>query len=489
MIRERADNVVGDRRRAPRGGSLRSILGRGAVFGDLTVKFILPDAEFHSAALFLVDCGQGRAPSIRRGRDCDLSEFRRVTLIRLERGGGQEGRAGRPGQGREAAVQHRDAQLLHDILTALRHAVRVELGRSGPGDQHVEWGARLDQHLGFGLSGRNASKVRFRSRRSDRLPIPEAGLDLGFDSRWVEIAHHDQDRAFRAIVAVIEVSNLADRRLFQDVDLSDRNPVRHQLVREKEAQAIAKDTEPRRVAGAFFGQDDTAFMIHRRLGQGQFRSDLAHEFQRDIQGLIVRLGQVQLVDGLVEIGGRVGVGAEGKSVALENLDHLVFRNRLGALERHVFKEVRQAGLRVGLHQGAGVDAEADRRLASGDRLPLDRIAQPIGQGAEANVGVGGHVGLRLWPNALWQLYEGGRRRRSANIRQAREVRQGQGAGECGARDQERGGERQARAQGTDHRKVLMSCETADTIAAPHGDGKAIRRRTRAPRTLCLDEAR
>ncbi len=68
-------------------------------------------------------------------------------------------------------------------------------------------------------------------------------------------------------------------------------------------------------------------------------------------------GHVEHVDGLVETGGGVHVGAEAGANRLEKRDQLTGLEVLRAVERHVLDEVREAALVGFLLKGAGVHGQ------------------------------------------------------------------------------------------------------------------------------------
>ena len=161
----------------------------------------------------------------------------------------------------------------------------------------------------------------------------------------------------------------------------------------------AGDINPvgRAVAQAFFGKDDAAFPVDGGRGDGEFARCFPEEHQGGVDGVVVGMRQVELVEGLLEVGGGVGVCAESQATALQGLDHLAFRNLLRAVESHVLKEVGETGLSVRLHQGAGVDAKAERGLARRRLLAADRVAHAVRQGAEDDVRVRSDVAVGLGP--------------------------------------------------------------------------------------------
>ena len=89
---------------------------------------------------------------------------------------------------------------------------------------------------------------------------------------------------------------------------------------------------------------DNELAIDRRGVNEQLTGGFAKHLQRQVDGGVVGLRQVQLVDRLLEVGGGVGVRAESKALALQHLHHLAFRDALRSVEGHMLKEVSEPEL-------------------------------------------------------------------------------------------------------------------------------------------------
>ena len=126
-------------------------------------------------------------------------------------------------------------------------------------------------------------------------------------------------------------------------------------------------------------------------------ADLAQQEQAFVDARRLVLGQIELVDGLVEFGGGVGVGAEAQAEPLEPVDELALGDVGRAVERHMLDEVGEAALVVALLERAGVDPQPERGLVRRRGVVAQRVAHAVGQGAEAHVGIGRQVAPRLRP--------------------------------------------------------------------------------------------
>ena len=94
---------------------------------------------------------------------------------------------------------------------------------------------------------------------------------------------------------------------------------------------------------------------------------------------------VELVDGLVEAGVGVDVGAEGSTEPAQHVDQLVLGVLLGAVEHHVLVEVGDTGARSDLVDGTGADGQPQRRLAAGPFVVTHVVLEPVVERAGAHV--------------------------------------------------------------------------------------------------------
>ena len=186
------------------------------------------------------------------------------------------------------------------------------------------------------------------------------------------------------------------------VGLADRETVGGELALEREAEAGLQHPIAGGVAQPLLGQHDALLLVERGLVQQQIAGHFAQQHHRGVDGVVVGLGQVELVDRLVPRGGGVGVGAEGQAVALQHVDHLAARHMGRAVERHVFQEVGQALLLGRFVQRAGMDAQAQRGLAAGRGVLHHHIAQAVGQGPKPHPRIRRQVGIALRPHVHWR---------------------------------------------------------------------------------------
>ena len=325
------------------------------------------------------------------------------------------------------AVQHGQRQLVDGLAAALGQVVDGKVRRPHPAELHGGLRPRLDREPEGRASRAHLAEIGVWAGRTLALPVAEAGLDLGFHGDDVDVAHHHQRGALGTVVVVVDVGQQTDLGVLDDRHETDRPPLRRPLPIHGEADLRLGDPIGGAVAEPLLREDHTAFLVHRALVEGEVAGDLAHQHQRGVERGVVGLGQVELVGGVVEAGAGVGVGAERQAEAFEGLNHLApARHVLGTVEGHVLEEVCEALLVVVLHQRADIEAQPHRRLTGRRGVFQNRIAHPVGQGAEADVGVGFEVGARLRPLSRLQ-------RRCGRVG----GEGGRGEGECGQRSERR----------------------------------------------------
>jgi hypothetical protein len=172
-------------------------------------------------------------------------------------------------------------------------------------------------------------------------------------------------------------------------DVADGQALGRQLALEQEGEAGLVDAQGGGVARALLRQDDPALAIDGGGVEQEFASQFAHQEQAGVDGLVVHLGEVELVNRLGEAGVGVGVGSESQAGALQHLDHLAFLHGLGAVEGHVLQEVGDAALGLGLAERAGVDAEADGASPFGVALRATAYFMPLGSVPKRTAGSAG----------------------------------------------------------------------------------------------------
>ena len=447
LVIDGADEAVGQGRRAAGGGAGHGVLQRRPGLGDLALQLGLGYAELHQAALLLLDRLQRPLPFSRIELGGHRGDVQALGEGRLSPAGGDEGRVIRAGDLAQTTVQHGDPEIAQQVVPPLDYGVRIGIGRLDPVQLDRRLDAGLDQNAGLGIAGRDRTQVGLRPFRALGLPALECGADFRFHVRNVEVADGDHRRAGRTVVRLIEFDEALARGGADDLQIADRKALRNPLAGGEQGQLGLYGAEPGRVAKPFLADDDAALGVDG-LGRHQRLRDLfAHNPQAGLDSLIVGPGKLQHIDGLVESGGSVGVGPEGQTQPLQNAQKVVLRDVGRPVEGHVFHEVGQAELVFILHQGAGVDAQAQRGLARRGGVAHDGVAHSVGHLAEAHVRVGGHVAGALGPRFV-------------------RLRLGEGRRGCGQHRHGRGGEEEQTTGGTHVRASFRWARKLPLGAAP-----------------------
>ncbi len=420
------DHVIGDRGGGARGCAVGHSLQIGALGVDFGGQFLSRDAVLRQSTL-LGDLGvQSRLPLAGPGVGAHSGHPGRVELLPAIGGRPDKGRAVRADQAVQPAVQHRQAQAFDGLAPATRGAVGGQVGQGDPAQLDARRSAGLDDQLSLRAALQGASAVGLPTGGALTGPSAELGLDPGLHGVGIKIAHGDDHRPLRAIIAMVIVGQQIVGGALDRVDLADGEAIGGQLALQHLGEALFQHVIAGGVAQPLLGQHDALFLVHHGLVQGQLAGDFAQQHQAGAHRIVVGLGQVQLVDRLFPRGGGVGVGAEGQAVALEDLDHLPRRHMGRAVEGHVFQKMGQALLRARLLQRAGVDPQAQGGLAARSGVLHHHIAQTVGQGSKAHGRVGRQIRIGLRPGVRrrrlgghgFRGQGGGRRDLAAAVEQA-----------------------------------------------------------------------
>ena len=215
-------------------------------------------------------------------------------------------------------------------------------------------------------------------------------LDHCRDGVAIDVADDDHRHQIRAVPVVIEPHQLLALRVLDDVGFADGRPIG--VARSFELDAA--DFVLRPLVGAEmhppFRQDDAALAVDAALiERGALRPVLEDE-----QRAIEHAGHVgrhpQRVLRVVVAGRRVRVRTDAKTERRQEVDEALLRKVPGALELHVFDEVRQPLLIVVFEHRTGLDDEpqlgAVRRLA----VRAHVIAQAVRQRADDHFRIDRH---------------------------------------------------------------------------------------------------
>ena len=165
---------------------------------------------------------------------------------------------------------------------------------------------------------------------------------LGFGHR--DVADHDHGHAIGAIPLLVEREQAFARRLLEHFRQSDRQPLGIARALEDHRQLLVGEARSGAEPAAPLLEDDAAFLLDLGRQQRDAGGEIAqHEHAAiDIARAIGR--NLEHVDRLVERRRGVDVRAEARADRFEERDQLARLEMLGAVERHVLEEVREAAL-------------------------------------------------------------------------------------------------------------------------------------------------
>ena len=133
------------------------------------------------------------------------------------------------------------------------------------------------------------------------------------------------------------------------------------------------------LAQAQFFQHDAALSVDIGVRQTDAASPIGQHEKALFHGLALVGRQRQDVDGLVEAGVGIQIGAKLQSNRLQVRDQLVLLEVRRAIEGHVLDKVRQAALVIVFQHRARLDHQAQLQTLLGARVFLYVVGQAVGQ--------------------------------------------------------------------------------------------------------------
>ncbi len=215
---------------------------------------------------------------------------------------------------------------------------------------------------------------------------------MRLDRGLVEIADRDDRHQVGPIPVRVELRQPIVLEALEDLLLADRKPLGVARALEQHRQLLVEHARARAAAEAPLLDDDAALLVDL----GRIERDVAAPSPRGSRTLCathVRLvgRHLQHVDRLVEARVRVDVRAEPHADRLHEVDDVLLREVLRAVERHVLDEVREPALVVVLEHRAGVDDEPQLRALLGPFVRADVVAQAVRELARRDLRIDGNL--------------------------------------------------------------------------------------------------
>ena len=436
---DRSDQSIGMTPRLLGGGSGDCRRQRGPQAAEDEIDLVLGHAMFDKPALLLLDRLQSRAPFAGSDRRVDLGDTDAFGLVAMTCGGGDERRRGHGrGDPLEPPLEDHLADPANEGFRTLLARIGSEIGWARPGQGNALRDTGFHEDPRLRLAPGHASEVGLGARLALALPASEPIADLRFHRVDIEVADDDKRRPLRPIISFVKLHETLARRGSDHFRASDRKAIGRQLARHVEGEGIDEHSKRWRRPGPFLGENDPALAIDGGSGKRRLVCDFAHQEQGGIHRFRVGLGQIELVDGLSEAGGRVGIGTEAEPVSLEPADELAFGHVGRAVQDHMLEEVSDPALVLRLVKRAGVDPEPQRRFSRRGRIPADGVTHPVGKHAITDGGISGQIAFLVWPDRFGRGCGGsfGDRGRTRSLG----GRHGRGAGSQARGKRERGNE-------------------------------------------------
>jgi hypothetical protein len=207
-----------------------------------------------------------------------------------------------------------------------------------------------------------------------RGPVPEGRADLLLQHVERQVADDSHRGVLRPVPAVVEGLQAGGRQARDAVPGSQRAAgAGAQGAILEGVHPLTQHPQDIRPSHPFLF-DDLALVRQVRLGESQAVGDVAQPPGRHVHLAGVGARQVELVDGLLEVTGRVAVGPEGDVQRREDQVELVRWEGPRAVEGKVLDKMCRAPLVLGLVEAADGDAEAQGDAALGRRVALDGVA-------------------------------------------------------------------------------------------------------------------
>ena len=389
VIRE----IVGQRGRVARGGGVHGLLEVVVHLGDGLAQLVGLEAVLKGAAqLLLGDSERGR-PLVGLAIQLDGGVAEEFELLGHADEAAEVGRPFLLGEDGQPAVEHAQRQRARQIFEAQGGGVGFEsVGHDGLEGDIDAAGLGLGMQVGLdSFQYLDAAETRLGRGRGARGQRGEYFLHERRDRRGLDVAGDDHEHPLGAIPGVVELRELLARGVPDDVLQADWQPLREARVGHEEFQLGEEGAQADRVAGAFLTQDYAALLGDFRRVEGQAAGNVGEERQALAQGRGLRVGQLELIDGTVEIGRGVRVAAKIHAEALEELNHAGRREMPAAVEGHVLEEVGEPALVLALLERADLHGETEAHAALGLLVVDEGVAQAVVEPAPPDGGIHGEV--------------------------------------------------------------------------------------------------
>ena len=160
-------------------------------------------------------------------------------------------------------------------------------------------------------------------------------LHLGFDGLYVEVAHGDYGHQVGPVPPLVVGSQVLHGRVLDDLGAADGAAAGVERGAEEQGEQVLPEARVEPLVEAPLLQHHAALKLDLFRVEGYGVGPVAENLEGGLGDFGIVGRNFQKVQGVVEAGPGVKVGAEGAADGLEVFDDLLLGEALGAVEGHV----------------------------------------------------------------------------------------------------------------------------------------------------------
>ena len=316
----------------------------------------------------------------------------------------QERRVGHLGALEQPGVGHHREQRLGNQIPVGGYALTSRWRQLGVDAQYggTQLRVGIDRHTRF-VVRRNRILGTHRGRLGPCRPLLvrlalrrrcEVAADQFHHRLRIEVAHHGHRHQVGPVPALVEADQVVPGGRLDHLRHADREP--HGILRlaEQHGKLQVPDARRRAAPRAPLFQHHAALLFHLLRVEGDGEGPVAEDLERGFDYVRVVGWYLDLVDGFIERGVCIQVGAELGADRLQVLDDLVARKALGAVERHVLDVVRETAFVLFLQDRAGAYRQPELRAVERFAVFLDVPGEAVAERAVVRLRVERELPLR-----------------------------------------------------------------------------------------------
>jgi hypothetical protein len=227
-----------------------------------------------------------------------------------------------------------------------------------------------------------------RHRPGNGRATAEVALDQVDHQRRVGVAHDDHGHIARHVPARVVVDEVVAPDRLDGLLRPDGQAAAERRLGRQPLVHLVLDALASARPGALLLEDDLALAVDLGRGEAEPSGNVGHEHHRLVKRVLASPRHRELVRRLIEAREGILIAPEREAEGLKERHHRARREIGRSVERHVLEVVREAARRVGLVERARGDVEPDAHAAFGILVRANDIAEPIGERARHERGIG-----------------------------------------------------------------------------------------------------